>query len=77
MAETYVFRFGKCKEEVKVKIKAIYDESEQNYCATKITNELLKDEKTISGRTVGKYMKEMDSRAQWVTMDHNNRRFRF
>ena len=57
----------KRKEEVKVKIKDIYDRSKQNYGAPKITNELRKDGEIISERTVGKYMKEMGIRAQWVT----------
>jgi transposase InsO family protein len=56
----------KRKEKVKVKIKDIYDESKQNYGAPKITNELRKDGETISERTVGKYMKQMGIRAQWV-----------
>lgn len=56
----------KRKEEVKVKIKDIYDESKQNYGAPKITNELRKDGETISERTVGKYMKQIGIRAQWV-----------
>lgn len=56
----------KWKEEVKIKIKDIYDESKQNYGAPKITNELRKEGETISERTVGKYMKEMGIRSQWV-----------
>ena len=54
------------KESVKKKIKSIYDDSKQNYGAPKITKELQKSGETISERTVGKYMKEMGIRAQWV-----------
>ena len=56
----------KRKEEVKEKIKDIYDRSKQNYGVPKITKELQKDGEVISERTVGKYMKEMDIKAQWV-----------
>ena len=54
------------KESVKKKIKSIYDDSKQNYGAPKITKELQKSGETISERTVGKYMKEMGIRAQWI-----------
>ena len=54
------------KESVKKKIQIIYDDSKQNYGAPKITKELQKSGETISERTVGKYMKEMGIRAQWV-----------
>jgi len=54
------------KESIKKKIKSIYDDSKQNYGAPKITKELQKSGETISERTVGKYMKEMGIRAQWV-----------
>ena len=53
-------------ESVKKKIKTIYDDSKQNYGAPKITKELQKSGEVISERTVGKYMKEMGIRAQWV-----------
>ena len=56
----------KRKETVKVKIKDIYDKSKQNYGAPKITKELQKEGETISERTVGKYMKEIGIKAQWV-----------
>ncbi len=56
----------KRQETVKAKIQDIYDESKQNYGAPKITKELQKDGEVISERTVGKYMKEMGIRAQWV-----------
>lgn len=54
------------KESVKKKIKTIYDDSKQNYGAPKIAKELQKSGEVISERTVGKYMKEMGIRAQWV-----------
>ena len=54
------------KESVKKKIQTIYDDSKQNYGAPKITKELQKSGETISEHTVGKYMKEMGIRAQWV-----------
>ena len=56
----------KRKEAVKVKIKDIYDDSKQNYGAPKITKELQKGGEIISERTVGKYMREMGIKAQWV-----------
>ena len=54
------------KERIKKRIKAIYDKSHQNYGAPKITRILQKEGERISERTVGKYMKEMGLRAQWV-----------
>ena len=56
----------KRKEAVKDKIQEIYDNSKQNYGAPKITVELRKDGERIAERTVGKYMREMGIRAQWV-----------
>lgn len=56
----------KRRENIKGKIKDIYDKSKQNYGAPKITAELRKAGITISERTVGKYMREMHIRAQWV-----------
>ena len=56
----------KRKETVKAKIQDIYNESRQNYGEPKITKELHRDGKIISERTVGKYMKEMGIKAQWV-----------
>lgn len=53
------------KDAVKQDIQKIYDKSKQNYGAPKITAELRKAGKTISERTVGKYMREMGIRAQW------------
>lgn len=56
----------KRKEAIKETIKQIHDDSKQNYGAPKITQELRKSGERISERTVGKYMKEMGIRAQWV-----------
>lgn len=56
----------KRREAVKAKIQDIYDESKQNYGAPKITKELRKSGEIISERTVGKYMKQMGIKAQWV-----------
>lgn len=56
----------KRKEVIKVKIKAIYNDSKQNYGAPKIAKKLKQSGETISERTVGKYMKEMGIKAQWV-----------
>ena len=54
------------KEEIKKQIKKIYDASRQNYGAPKITKELQKLGYVIAQRTVGKYMKEMGIKAQWI-----------
>ncbi len=54
------------REVVKKDIRKIYDKSKQNYGAPKITVELRKTGERISERTVGKYMREMGIRAQWV-----------
>ena len=56
----------KRREAVKQKIMDIYNESHQNYGAPKITKELHKDGETIAERTVGKYMKQLGIKAQWV-----------
>lgn len=56
----------KRKDSIKKKILDIYNTSKQNYGAPKITQELRKSGETISERTVGKYMKELGIRAQWV-----------
>ena len=56
----------KRRKAVKAKIQDIYDESKQNYGAPKITKELRKSGEIISERTVGKYMKQMGIKAQWV-----------
>ena len=54
------------KQTVQRKIRDIYNASNQNYGAPKIAKELRKTGNTILTRTVGKYMKEMGIRAQWV-----------
>ena len=54
------------KDAVKEEIKKIYNKSHQNYGAPKIAVELRKSGERISERTVGKYMREMGIRAQWV-----------
>lgn len=54
------------KDKIKDKILEIYNKSKQNYGAPKITRELQKSGERISERTVGKYMKEMGIKAQWV-----------
>lgn len=56
----------KRREAVKAKILDIYDESKQNYGAPKITKKLQQCGELISERTVGKYMKELGIKAQWV-----------
>lgn len=56
----------KRREYIKTKIQDIYDESKQNYGAPKITRKLRQNGEIISERTVGKYMKEMGIKAQWV-----------
>lgn len=54
------------KNSIKGKTKDIYDDSKQNYGAPKTTHELRESGEVIAERTVGKYMKEMGIRAQWV-----------
>ena len=54
------------KEAAKVRIQDIYDDSKQNYGAPKIAKELQKNGEVIAERTVGKYMKEMSIKAQWI-----------
>ena len=54
------------KEAIKKNIRLIYDASKQNYGAPKITKELRKSGETITERTVGKYMREMGIKAQWI-----------
>lgn len=54
------------KEAIKEKIREIYDKSKQNYGAPKITVELRRSGEVIAERTVGKYMREMGIKAQWV-----------
>lgn len=54
------------RNRVKEDIVDIYNGSHQNYGAPKITAELRKNGETIAERTVGKYMKEIGIKAQWV-----------
>lgn len=54
------------KESVEKKIQAIYNESHQNYGAPKIAKKLRRAGEIISERTVGKYMRAMGIRAQYV-----------
>lgn len=56
----------KRRQAVKEKIKKIYDKSHQNYGAPKIAKEIQKTGEKISERTVGKYMKELGIKAQYV-----------
>ena len=51
---------------IKSKIKDIYNESHQNYGAPKILKKLQSEGETISERTVGKYMRQLGIKAQWV-----------
>ena len=51
---------------VKDKIRKIYDDSRQNYGVLKINRELQKDGERISERTVGKCMRGMGLKAQWI-----------
>ena len=54
------------KEEIKSQIIEIYDESYQNYGATKITKILRAGGKKIVEKTVGNYMREMGIKAQYI-----------
>lgn len=54
------------KEDVKKEIQKIYDNSKQDYGAPKITKKLRKSGETIAQRTVGKYMREIGIRVQWI-----------
>lgn len=54
------------KEAIKKDIQKIYDASKQNYGAPKITAKLRESGEVISERTVGKYMREMSIKAQWI-----------
>lgn len=56
----------KRKEAIKTRIIEIHNESKQNYGAPKITKELQKNGEVIAERTVGKYMKELGIKAQWI-----------
>lgn len=61
-----VSNFQQYKEVRKAKILKIYNISKQNYGAPKIAKKLRQDGEFISERTVGKYMKEMGIKAQWI-----------
>jgi transposase InsO family protein len=54
------------QEVIKSKIKTIYNDSKQNYGAPKIAKKLKQSGEIITERTVGKYMKEMGIKAQWI-----------
>lgn len=54
------------RNQMKEKIKEIYDNSHQNYGAPKITQELHKQGATIAEKTVGNYMRQMGIKAQWI-----------
>lgn len=56
----------KRKEEIKIMIKKIFDESHQNYGAPKIRETLKQNGETISEKTVGNYMRELGIKAQYV-----------
>lgn len=66
MVETYPYRYKKSREYIKAQIQDIYDESKQNYGTPKITRKLRQKGELISEHTVGKYMKEIGIRAQWI-----------
>ena len=53
----------KHRNQMKEKIKEIYDDSHQNYGAPKITQELHKQGETIAEKTVGNYMRQMGIKA--------------
>jgi len=53
-------------QSVKERIQKIYDQSYQNYGAPKIAKEIQKDGEKISERTVGKYMRELGIKAQYI-----------
>ena len=54
------------KEELKDRIREIHEESYKNYGAPKITKALHIENNKIAEKTVGKYMKEMGIRAQYI-----------
>lgn len=57
---------NKRKEDIKKKIKQIYEESHQNYGAPKITEILRTFGENITEKTVGNYMREMCIKAQYI-----------
>lgn len=54
------------KERVIQKMIIIYNLSDQNYGAPKITKELKKSGENICEKTVGNYMREIGIKAQWI-----------
>jgi transposase InsO family protein len=56
----------KRQDVLKTKIETIYNDSKQNYGAPKIAEKLKQSGEIIAERTVGKYMKQMGIKAQWV-----------
>lgn len=54
------------KETIKKQIHTIYDNFKRNYGAPKITKKLRESGVTIAERTVGKYMRKMGIKAQWI-----------
>ncbi len=54
------------KEKLKKEIREIHKESKQTYGAPKICRILRKNGEIISERTVGKYMREIGIKANWV-----------
>ena len=54
------------RNRVKEDILDIYNSSHQNYGAPKITSQLQRSGEIISERTVGKYMRDLNIKAQWV-----------
>lgn len=54
------------KETIKKQIQTIYDNSKQNYGAPKIAQKLRESGVTIAERTIGKYMREMGIKDQWI-----------
>ena len=54
------------KQVIKERILEIYHDSHQNYGAPKITECLRREGEIIAEKTVGKYMKELGIRAQYV-----------
>lgn len=54
------------KQKIKEKITKIYNDSHQNYGARKITEKLQQEGENVSERTIGKYMKELGIKAQYI-----------
>ena len=56
----------KRKNKIKEEIKEIHKESHEIYGAPKITRELRKEGHTVSEKTVGNYMREMNIKAHYI-----------